>query len=380
MLTKIVGSRNDRFVKRYTNRVEAIGKHEEQVRAMTDDEMAQKVTEFRERHDEGAKSEDLLIEALAVAREAMDRGVGIRNTLNPEAGFDPSKLPDDARAIYEQCRAEADAMEPIDPEGEFLGCAEQVAGWRRVSIPNRLYEAVRELYPQSRPPFRARPFDVQLIGAIVLHSGKISEMRTGEGKTIVAPLACYLAACEHKQVHVVTVNDYLVQRDRDWTFPFFKQLGLTVGAIHPMHMQPEDVKRKMYLCDVVYGTTAEFGFDYLRDNMKRSADQQVQRKREFAVVDEVDSTLIDEARTPLIISGPAHDDAPRYELADGLARHLVEKQKPWQAADDQVNRIKERIKGLEGDIRQVRDKGDVPALQKQLAEAKAELPGLERER
>ena len=380
LLTKIVGSRNDRFVKRYTTRVEAIGKLEEQVRAMTDDEMAQKVTEFRERHDKGAKSEDLLIEALAVAREAMDRGVGIRNTLNPEAGFDPSKLPDDARAIYEQCRAEADAMEPSDPEGEVLGRAEQGAGWRRVSIPNRLYEAVRELYPQSRPPFRARPFDVQLIGAIVLHSGKISEMRTGEGKTIVAPLACYLAACEHKQVHVVTVNDYLVQRDRDWTFPFFKQLGLTVGAIHPMHMQPEDVKRKMYLCDVVYGTTAEFGFDYLRDNMKRSADQQVQRKREFAVVDEVDSTLIDEARTPLIISGPAHDDAPRYELADGLARHLVEKQKPWQAADDQVNRIKERIKGLEGDIRQVRDKGDVPALQKQLAEAKAELPGLERER
>ena len=123
LLTKIVGSRNDRFVKRYTNRVEAIGKLEEQVRAMTDDEMAQKVTEFRERHDKGAKSEDLLIEALAVAREAMDRGVGIRNTRNPEAGFDPSKLPDDARAIYEQCRAEADAMEPIDPEGWASGGA-----------------------------------------------------------------------------------------------------------------------------------------------------------------------------------------------------------------------------------------------------------------
>ncbi|MCZ6607017.1 MAG: preprotein translocase subunit SecA, partial [Alphaproteobacteria bacterium] len=115
----------------------------------------------------------------------------------------------------------------------------------------------------------------------------------------------------------------------------------------PMHMQDEDVKREMYRCDVVYGTTSEFGFDYLRDNMKRSADQQVQRKREFAIVDEVDSILIDEARTPLIISGPAHDDAPRYELADRLAVHLADRQKPWKESDDLVIRCKETIKGLE---------------------------------
>src|SRR6185295_9701577 len=116
-------------------------------------------------------------------------------------------------------------------------------------------------------------------------------------------LATYLAAIEGLKIHVVTVNDYLVQRDRDWTFPFFRALGLTVGAIHPMHMQPEPVKREMYRCDFVYGTTSEFGFDYLRDNMKRSVDQQVQKTRQFAIVDEVDSILIDEARTPLIISG-----------------------------------------------------------------------------
>ena len=148
-------------------------------------------------------------------------------------------------------------------------------------------------------------------------------MKTGEGKTIVAPLACYLACLQGKQVHVVTVNDYLVQRDRDWTFPFFRALGLTVGAIHPFHMQPAQVKKQMYDCNVVYGTTSEFGFDFLRDNMKLRAEEQVQKSHDFAIVDEVDSILIDEARTPLIISGPAHSVRPRYELADELARHQI---------------------------------------------------------
>jgi preprotein translocase subunit SecA len=215
---------------------------------------------------------------------------------------------------------------------------------------------------------------------MVLSGGKIAEMKTGEGKTIVGPLACYLASIERMKVHVVTVNDYLVQRDRDWTFPFFHWLGLTVGAIHPQHMQSEDLKRLMYRCDIVYGTTAEFGFDYLRDNMKRSAEQQVQRKRQFAIVDEVDSILIDEARTPLIISGPAHQGQPRYEITDRLARHLVEKQRPWNEADEVVQACKRRIKGFEGDMRQSRDKSVVPELQKKLDEAKKELPGLERAR
>jgi preprotein translocase subunit SecA len=147
-----------------------------------------------------------------------------------------------------------------------------------------------------------------------------------------------------------------------------------------MHMQPEEVKRRMYRCDVVYGTTSEFGFDYLRDNMKRTVESQVQRRREFAIVDEVDSTLIDEARTPLIISGPAHDDQPRYELADKLARHLVDRQREWQERDDKVQHCLQRIKGLEGDIRQARDKTEVPEMQKRLAAARAELPALERDR
>jgi len=382
VLNAMFGSRNERFVKRYHQRVGAVSALEASVRALTDGELRAKTEEFRRRSAEGESRDSLLDEVFAVGREAMDRAVGIRNIFNPEHAdsFDASRLPERARALYEETKAKMDACEPAAPEGPFLGCPEPQPGWRQVDIPNELYEAVRELHPESRPPFRARPFDVQILGAMVLSQGKIAEMKTGEGKTIVAPLACYLASIMGLRVHVVTVNDYLVQRDRDWTFPFFRALGLTVGAIHPQHMQPEPVKRAMYHCDVVYGTTSEFGFDYLRDNMKRSVEQQVQRVRQFAIVDEVDSILIDEARTPLIISGPAHEDAPRYELADRLARQLVEKNKPWSKADEKVQACLRRIKGLEGDIRTARDKSKVPDLQRQLKDARAQLPGLEQER
>ncbi len=396
LISKFAGSRNERIVKRYTTRVGQISEHEPEMRKLTDEQLRDKLEEFRTRHDEGAKSDDLQIEAFAVAREAMDRHVGIRNIFNPEHGFDPGALSESGQKLYSETRAQMDARAPLiaktvaaeqrveggeaDEEDLVLGSMEAIPGWMLTAIPVALYEEVRELYPESRPPFRARPFDVQLIGGMVLGQGKIAEMKTGEGKTIVAPLATYMATIERQQVHVVTVNDYLVQRDRDWTFPFFLWLGLSVGAIHPMHIQPEEIKRFMYRCDVVYGTTSEFGFDYLRDNMKRTVEQQVQRKRQFAIVDEVDSTLIDEARTPLIISGMAHDDAPRYDIADKLARHLVDQQKPWQDIEDRVTACKERIKGLEGDIRQTRNKSDVPAMQKELEEQKARLPELERER
>ncbi|MBL8759364.1 MAG: hypothetical protein JNK35_13145, partial [Phycisphaerae bacterium] len=382
LLNRLIGTRNERFVKKYTQRVEAISRLEPQMRPLTDGEIRARLKGLRAKLDGGAKADDLLVEAFAVAREAMDRAVGIRNIFNPAHAekFDPSRLPAEARALYDETAARIAACEPKPPEGEFLGCTEAQPGWMQVEIPPALYEAVRALYPESRPPFRARPFDVQLIGAMVLYQGKIAEMKTGEGKTIVGPLACYLACVERQKVHVVTVNDYLVQRDRDWTYPYFHALGMTVGAIHPMHMQPEDVKRRMYRCDVVYGTTSEFGFDYLRDNMKRSAEQQVQKVRQMAIVDEVDSILIDEARTPLIISGSAHEDRPRYEVADQLARHLVQKQRPWQAADDAVEECKRLIKGLEGDIRNAREKDKVPALQTRLGEARVKLPALEAER
>jgi preprotein translocase subunit SecA len=375
-----IGSRNERFVKKYTQRVAAINALESGVRQMTDAQIRGMITEFRDRMKAGARSDELLIEAFAVAREGMDRAVGIRNIFDPRHKFDASVFTPEVQDLYNRTKAEMDALPPAPPEGPFNGCTAPQPGWMQVDIPIEIYNAVRELYPESRPPFRARPFDVQLIGGMVLYQGKIAEMRTGEGKTIVAPLACYLAAIERRKVHVVTVNDYLVQRDRDWTFPYFWALGLTVGAIHPQHMQDEDEKRRMYLSDVVYGTTSEFGFDYLRDNMKRRVEEQVQRRRDFAIVDEVDSILIDEARTPLIISGPAHEDSPRYDLADRLARHLVERQKPWQEADDRFQKAMQRIKGLEGDIRQARDKNTIPAMQDKLKEAKAALPEAESDR
>src|SRR5262249_30265151 len=148
-----------------------------------------------------------IVECFAIAREAMDRAVGIRNIFNPRYNFDANQLPELARALYAKTRAEIETLPLAMPEGEFLGGKDPIPGWQQVDIPVELYDAVRVLYPESRPPFRARPFDVQLIGGMVLYQGKISEMKTGEGKTIVAPLATYLAAIEHHRMHVVTVND-----------------------------------------------------------------------------------------------------------------------------------------------------------------------------
>ena len=397
----IFGTRNQRMVKRYLAEVARVNSFEPGIRALTDAELRAKSEEFRRRIAAGEKALDLRAEVFAVAREAMDRAVGLRTMLDPATdlsgaagsvlvssggesapirGLDASKLPAEAMEMLESLRAQVAERPDLQPEGDLRGCAGPTPAWQTIDIPNRLYEAVRELHPTSRPPFRARPFDVQIVGAIVLSEGRIAEMKTGEGKTIVAPLAAYLAALEGLKVHVVTVNDYLVQRDRDWTFPFFRALGLTVGAIHPFHMQPPDRKIVAYSCDVIYGTTAEFGFDFLRDNMKMRTEEQVQKRHDFAIVDEVDSILIDEARTPLIISGPAHAHAPRYDLADTLARHLVSKQSAWNDANDRLDRAKVEAASLEGDIRSTRDKGEIPRMRERLAELKRQLPGLEADR
>ena len=155
-----------------------------------------------------------------------------------------------------------------------------------------------------------RHFDVQLIGGMVLHSGKIAEMKTGEGKTLVATLPAYLNAISGKGVHVVTVNDYLARRDSEWMGRLYSFLGLTVGVI--VHGVEDDERRANYAADITYGTNNEFGFDYLRDNMKFALEDYVQRGCNYAIVDEVDSILIDEARTPLIISGPTEDSTDKY--------------------------------------------------------------------
>ena len=181
------------------------------------------------------------------------------------------------------------------------------------------FAAVREA---AKRTLGQRHFDVQLIGGIVLHEGNISEMKTGEGKTLVATLPVYLNALEGKGVHVVTVNDYLAKRDSEWMGQVYTFLGLSVGVI--VHGLTDEERRKAYACDVTYGTNNEYGFDYLRDNMKFSLEQMSQRGHRFAIVDEVDSILIDEARTPLIISGPTDDQSEFYRKIDDLMPLLDE--------------------------------------------------------
>src|SRR5687767_12640123 len=230
---------------------------------------------------------------------------------------------------------------------QMIGSGES---WQTVAIPHKLYAAVRALHPESRPPFRARPFDVQLIGGVVLYEGKIAEMATGEGKTFVAPLACFMRVLEGLHCHVVTVNDYLVRRDAQWVKPAFDNLGISVGYIQSDQEPGGESRRRMYECNITYGTNSEFGFDFLRDNMKERVDLQVQGPLDYAIVDEVDSILIDEARTPLIISGAAHDDAPKYRAADLVARKVIELNNPWNDNEKRIDAAKRAAKGAEGDM------------------------------
>src|SRR5208337_729153 len=197
-----------------------------------------------------------------------------------------------------------------------------------------------------------RPFDVQLIGGIVLHQGKISEMKTGEGKTLVATMPIYLNALSGKGVHLITVNDYLAKRDSEWMGQIYKFLGLTVGCI--VHGLDDRERQQAYNADVTYGTNNEFGFDYLRDNMKFRQEELVQRDLHYAIVDEVDSILIDEARTPLIISGPAEKSTELYYRVNRIIpqlreeAHYTKEEKSRTAAlnEDGVARV-ERLLGIE---------------------------------
>jgi len=240
--TKIVGSRNDRLVKKMYKIVDKVNAFEDEVQALSDEELKAKTEAFRQRHEAGESLDALMPEAFAVVREASSRTIGLRH------------------------------------------------------------------------------YDVQLVGGMVLHQGKIAEMKTGEGKTLMATLAVYLNTMGGKSAHVVTVNDYLARRDAEWMGPVYTALGLTVGVAVP-GMTPA-AKRAAYACDVVYATNNELGFDYLRDNMAFSPDQKVQRDRNFAIVDEVDSILIDEARTPLIISGPSEETPQLYTRINNLVPSL----------------------------------------------------------
>ena len=202
------------------------------------------------------------------------------------------------------------------------------------NIDDILPEAFATVREASVRVLGMRHFDVQLIGGVVLHRGEIAEMRTGEGKTLVATLACYLNAIEGKGVHVVTVNDYLAARDAEWMGQLYNWLGLSVGVVVP-NMNEYD-KRDAYNADITYGTNNEYGFDYLRDNMKHERSQMVQRPFNFAIVDEVDSILIDEARTPLIISGPTEDKSDLYVAIDAVVKNVEE---DWYEADEKTKII-----------------------------------------
>jgi len=248
VLTKVFGTANERVIKRLLPIVQQIGALESEVEKLSDEQLRAKTTEFRAR--------------IAARLDGL--------------------TDEDVRK-----QAEKEALDEILPEA-FAVVRE--AGWRAVHM---------------------RHFDVQLIGGMVLHHGKISEMKTGEGKTLVATLACYLNALAGHGVHVVTVNDYLAKRDAEWMGKIYEFLGLTVGVI--VHDLSDDERRAAYGADITYGTNNEFGFDYLRDNMKFDIKDCVQRGHYFAIVDEVDSILIDEARTPLIISGPTDQTTDKYE-------------------------------------------------------------------
>ena len=247
IVTKIIGSSNQRTVRKLSKIVKGINALESKYQSLKNEDFKDLTEQFKQRVANGETLEALLPEVFAVAREVAKRSLGLR------------------------------------------------------------------------------PFDVQLMGGIVLNANRIAEMKTGEGKTLTALLPCYLNALSGKGVHVVTVNDYLARRDSDWSRPFYTMLGMTVGVNIP-GMNPEE-KRAAYACDVTYGTNNEFGFDYLRDNMAYSLEQKVQRELNYALVDEVDSVLIDEARTPLIISGAAENSSKLYQAVDKLIPGLIFQEK-----------------------------------------------------
>ncbi|MCF0216235.1 MAG: preprotein translocase subunit SecA [Fibrobacteraceae bacterium] len=333
LLHKVFGTPHERKVKKLLPIIAEIHQAQDALAALDDAALAAKSAEFRAKLNDGASLEDIKVEAFAVCREACDRRLGIFNIFNPEFGFDFGQLPAELQAAADAAKAELAAGKPE---------------WE-VYLPAALYAKVRELYPDSVKPFRMSPFDVQMIGGLVLHEGSIAEMATGEGKTLAAALPVYLNGLGGHGVHVVTVNDYLAGRDAKQMGKVYKFLGLTVGLI--VNGLNSEQRRESYNSDVTYGTNNEFGFDYLRDNMAVEPDQLVQRELNFCIVDEVDSILIDEARTPLIISGPAEDATDKYAKANEVAKKLIknkdfsvdEKDKNIQLTEKGVNHIQELL-------------------------------------
>ncbi|MFA5784175.1 MAG: preprotein translocase subunit SecA [Phycisphaerae bacterium] len=246
-----------------------------------------------------------------------------------------------------------------------------------------LPEAFAVVREAARRNINMRHFDVQLIGGNVLYDGRIAEMATGEGKTLVATLAAYLVHLTGRRVHIITVNDYLAKRDSEWMGPVYRALGMTVGAIQSDMDSAGDDRKQQYQCDVCYGTNNEFGFDYLRDNMKMSLSRMVQGQLEYTIIDEVDSILIDEARTPLIISGPAFDDVTRYKKAEQVAKKLISLQSEYDNLKKKIDTQERLIANAQGELSDAKKAKDEKRIkqaeqaieqgEKQLEDAKAKL-------
>src|SRR6059036_3355670 len=241
---------------------------------------------------------------------------------------------------YSGAVAQINALEPEIAKLPDAALAAKTAEFRKryaegATLDDLLPEAFAVVREVGKRVLRMRHFDVQLVGGMVLHDGKISEMRTGEGKTLVATLPAYLNALSGRGVHIVTVNDYLASRDAEWMGKVYKFLGLSVGVI--LTQMPHAEKQSAYAADITYGTNNEFGFDYLRDNMAMQVGDRFQRKLNYAIVDEVDSILIDEARTPLIISGRAEDRTEIYQRMDKVAPMLKRQEKEGAPGDFYVD-------------------------------------------
>src|SRR5215204_1030906 len=301
-IKKIVGTKNDREIKRIRPFVDEINNLEPEYQRLSDDELKAKTDQFKGR----------LAEATATLKGELEE---TQNRASVADAEEREELKTQAEELDKELRRkEAELLDQLLPEA---------------------FAAVREA---SRRTIGLRHYDVQLIGGAVLHSGKIAEMKTGEGKTLVATLALYLNALTGRGVHLITVNDYLARRDVQWMGPIFHKLGLrTASIVHEtsflfdptyltkdyryLNLRPI-TRQEAYLADITYGTNNEFGFDYLRDNMKFSLEEYVKRELNYAVVDEVDNILIDEARTPLIISGPAEESTDKYYLIDRVIPKL----------------------------------------------------------
>jgi len=337
LLYKMFGTPHARKVKRLQPTLHAISAKSLEFQKLNDTDLAAKSEEFKERLAKGQTMEDIKVEAFAVCQEACDRRLGIFNVFDPQYGFDFSKL-------SEPRQREAEAAKELLSNGTHE--------WE-VHLSAEFYAEVRAMYPESVKPFRMMPFPVQIIGGLILHEGSIAEMATGEGKTLAAACPVYLNGLSGEGVHIVTVNDYLAGRDAKNMGRVYKFLGLKVGLI--IHGLNNAQRKEGYDADVTYGTNNEFGFDYLRDNMAFQKEELVQRNLNFCIVDEVDSILIDEARTPLIISGPTEDATDKYRKACDLVKLLKrdedytveEKHKNVQLTERGVNHI-ESIMGIKG--------------------------------